>query len=210
MADDDAARRELAAHERRLAALREKAALLGYASDPATTLEIADIEQTIATLRQRLGAAPAPEQPAASWLDALPRAAGDLIAANIGAGAQGVAVGKHIQQTIGAATADPQALASAFGALEAALASVRPQLEPALASVMPFQLGLLRAELAKAGTSEQPSASTIVAVGDWLAANAPPLAMSLATFFHNPAVQQALNSAGTQASAWVATRFPPV
>ena len=60
MADDDAARRELAAHERRLAALREKAALLGYAADPATTLEIADIEQAIAALRQRLGAALCP------------------------------------------------------------------------------------------------------------------------------------------------------
>lgn len=210
MADDDATRRELTAHERRLAALRERAALLGYAADPATTLEIADIEQAIAALRQRLGGAPAPEQPATSWLDALPRAAGDVITANIGAGVQGVAVGKHIQQTFGAPAADPQALASAFGALEAALASVRPQLEPAIASVIPFQLGLLRSELAKAGTSEQPSASTVVAVGDWLAANAPLLAMALASFFHSAAVQQALHSAGTQAAAWAAKRFPAV
>jgi hypothetical protein len=142
----------------------------------------------------------------------LPPAGGDTIVAHIGAGAQGIAVGKHIQQTLGAgAVADPDADRHAIEALlarlERDLANAAGQLDSAASAMAAFQLRLLAGELGKVGGRATPSATTISQIGDWLLDNLPPLQPALAALFTAPAVLRALGQADTPLDAWLQRRF---
>jgi hypothetical protein len=202
MTDPDALRAELVAHQRRLAILREQAAIAGRNADPAVLLEIQDITARVDVIERQLAGQPAPQPDAApaDWLRWLPGAAGDVIVANIGPGARQVAVGKDIRQGDAPGPADADDLAARFDQLEAALAALRPQLGPA-AEMAAFQLRLLRGELTK-DESGTPSATAITAVGGWLLANVPQLAGALAALLAAPAARRALARAGPEAVAW--------
>jgi len=142
----------------------------------------------------------------------VPSVGGDSIVANIGAGAQGIAVGKHIQQTITAGAeadldADRHAIAALLSRLERDLSNDAGGLDGAVATMAAFQLRLLAGELGKLGARATPSASTISQVGDWLADNAPPLHDALAALFTAPAVLRVLRQADTPLDAWLQRRF---
>jgi hypothetical protein len=138
-------------------------------------------------------------------------AGGDMIVANIGAGAQGIAVGKHIQQTIAGGLADPDADRRAIEALLARLdrdlAAGADQIDGAAATMAAFQIRLLAGELGKTGARAAPSASTVSQVGDWLADNIPPLQDALAALFTAPAVLRALSQADAPLDEWLRRRF---
>jgi len=208
MSDAEAWRAELQAHKRRLAILKEQAAIEGISRDPRLDIEIEDIERQIVDLQRRLGQipdttiehseAPAPAaQPSIS-------ASGDAIVANI-SGSSKVAVGKQISQIeqAGAPSGPPDhtVIEQGLAALGSALEQLRGQIDPALASMATFQLGLLGGELAKPA-GDTPSANTIVQVGDWLLANIPQLGPPIRTLLAAPAVARAVERAGGAAPAW--------
>ncbi|MBC8161137.1 MAG: hypothetical protein H7Z42_07945, partial [Roseiflexaceae bacterium] len=95
---------EITAFQRRLALLREQAALFGSRVDPAIQIEIEDIEQRLRELGAA-GAVPAGAAAAPWWASLANEARGDVIVAQIGANASQVAVGKQITQH-GAGEAD--------------------------------------------------------------------------------------------------------
>lgn len=137
---------------------------------------------------------------------------GDTIVANIGAGAQGIAVGKHIQQTISADAesdldTDRRAIAALLARLERDLSNAAGRLDGAVATMAAFQLRLLAGELGKLGARATPSASTISQVGDWLADNVLPLQDGLAALFSAPAVLRALRQADAPLDAWLQRQF---
>ena len=201
MDDRTTLQREIAAHERRLAVLREQAALKGYSTDPATTLEIADIEQTIAKLRDQLG------QPAAEATTAppvfVPQPTGDVITATI-SGSRNVAVGKNIAQHIGEASTDGGSaeLSAGLVALEQAVAAA--PITPASAMLATFQLQLLRGELLKPLEDGQPSANVIMQVGDWLIENVPTAKSALAALLGSPTCQRIVTQPVRE---WAQRRF---
>lgn len=210
MADSEALRSELLAHRRRLALLRERAAIEGYATDPSVLLEIQDIERQISQIEAQ-GVDPdvqAPSNLEQDWLPRLPTAGGDVIVAQVGAGAQHVAVGKHIQQS--SLPSDPSRVAASLDAQfdqldsEVAAHQAGPGATAAMAS---FQLRLLRGELTKPGDAA-PSLPTVRAVVDWLLAQAPQISASLAALMRSPAALQSLARAGPEAITWAAQRFP--
>lgn len=137
---------------------------------------------------------------------------GDTIIANIGAGAQGIAVGKHIQQTIGADAAanldaDRQAIEALLARLERDLSNAAGRIDGAVSTMAAFQLRLLAGELGKIGARATPSASTISQVGDWLADNIPPLQDALTALFSAPAVLRLLGQADAPLDTWLQRRF---
>ena len=137
---------------------------------------------------------------------------GDTIVAQIGAGAQGIAVGKHIQQQIGAGAAadldaDRHAIEALLARLERDLSNAAGRIDGAASTMAAFQLRLLAGELSKIGARATPSASTISQVGDWLADNVPPLHDALAALFTAPAVLRVLRQADTPLDAWLQRRF---
>jgi len=135
----------------------------------------------------------------------------DSIVANIGAGAQGIAVGKHQYIITGGAEADLDAnrrvIEALLARLERDLSNGAGGLDGAVATMAAFQLRLLAGELGKLGARATPSASTISQVGDWLADNAPPLRDALAALFTAPAVLRVLRQADTPLDAWLQRRF---
>lgn len=139
---------------------------------------------------------------------------GDVIIANVGAGARNVAVGKQIVQQVYAAVGEPtpddkqiiqQQLAAVQTAVQAALNSIDPA--PHLAQIAEFQLQLLEAELSKTEPDAVPSANTIVQVGNWLLENIPDIAETLAGVFATPAVGRVVGKAGAVAVDWIKQRF---
>jgi hypothetical protein len=85
MSDAEAWRAELQAHKRRLAILKEQAAIQGISREPRLDIEIEDIERQISDLQRKLGLVPdtglTPAEPAAV---SPPISAGrDAIVANI-------------------------------------------------------------------------------------------------------------------------------
>ncbi len=208
MSDAEAWRAELQAHKRRLAILKEQAAIQGISRDPRLDIEIADIESQIADLQRKLGQIPdaslAPAEPPASVAQAPISAGRDAIVANI-SGSSKVAVGKQISQIdqAGAPAGPPDRVIidQGLAALGSALEQLRGQIDPALASMATFQIGLLGGELIKLA-SDTPSANTIVQVGDWLLANVPQLAAPLQALLAAPAVARAVERAGGAAPAW--------
>ncbi|CAG0943596.1 hypothetical protein ANRL1_01407 [Anaerolineae bacterium] len=148
-----------------------------------------------------------------AWWDQLPaQIGGDAIVANIGAGAQGVAVGKNIQQTItsilGAPTPDDRKIIEQkLGEVNATLGKLSGQIDANTAKMAEFQIKLLGGELAKTDPKETPSATTITQVGDWLLDNVPQIAESVIGLFATPAVGKVVGKAGELAIKWVKQRF---
>jgi hypothetical protein len=140
-----------------------------------------------------------------------PPVGGDMIVANIGAGAQGIAVGKQIHQTIAAGQADPDAdrrtIDALLARLERDLGAGAGQIDGAAATMAAFQIRLLAGELGKTGARAAPSASTVSQVGDWLADHVPPLHDALAALFTAPAVLRALRQADAPLDEWLRRRF---
>jgi hypothetical protein len=66
---------------------------------------------------------------------------------------------------------------------------------------------LLAGELTKTGDGEQPSASTITQIGNWLLDNLPPIAEALTGLFATPAVGRVIGRAGDAAVTWARQRF---
>jgi hypothetical protein len=154
----------------------------------------------------------APADPAFRAGPGVSQAGGDTIVAQIGAGAQGIAVGKHIRQTIGAgATADLETdrreIEALLARLERDLSNASGRIDGAVSTMAAFQLRLLTGELGKIGARATPSASTISQVGDWLADNVPPLQDALVALFTAPAVLRVLRQADTSLDAWLQRRF---
>jgi hypothetical protein len=226
--DDIAAQQALLqVHRQTLDVLLRQQAQFGEAyAPPAIVNGIGIARASIAQVKQSLrdwGApvedlpndAPHPNASADPALGAGPGvspAGGDTIVAHIGAGAQGVAVGKHIQQTItGAAAADldadRRAIAALLARLERDLSNAAGRLDDAIATMAAFQLRLLAGELGKLGPHATPSASTVSQVGDWLADNISPLQDALAALFTAPAVLRALRQADAPLDGWLQRRF---
>src|SRR5690242_11511784 len=125
---------------------------------------IAQIKRTLSEWGVPAADAPDDAQPASATDDQAPpwpaagaaQVSGDTIVANIGAGAQGVAVGKHIQQTIAGEfaagqEADKRAIDQLLAQLERELAAGAGQLDAATTMMAEFQLRLLAGELGKIG-----------------------------------------------------------
>lgn len=155
-------------------------------------------------------------QAARHWWERTPAtSSGDTIIANIGAGAQGNAVGKHInqsRQTFNEAAppdpaADKQQIEAALAQAQIVLDRARDALGGGVGQMAAFQLKLLGGELTKTADHETPSANTITHVGDWLLDNAPALAPSLVALFALPAAARVLAKSGPSAQAWAKTRL---
>jgi hypothetical protein len=226
--DDIAAQQALLqVHRQTLDILLKQQAQFGEAyTPPAIVNGIRSARNSIAQIKQSLRdwGAPAedlpndaqhPDAPAASAFRAGPGilpAGGDTIISQIGAGAQGIAVGKHIQQQIGAGAAadldtDQRAIEALLARLERDLSNSAGRLDRAATAMAAFQLRLLAGELGKIGARATPSASTISQVGDWLADNVPPLQDALVALFTAPAVLRVLRQADTPLDAWLQRRF---
>jgi hypothetical protein len=147
------------------------------------------------------------------WWDKLPpNITGDAIIANVGAGAQNVAVGKNIQQTIistlGAPTPnDKQLIEQKFAELSTTLDKQSTQIDPGTKKMAEFQINLLKGELTKTDPKETPSASTITQVGDWLLDNVPSIAETVVGLFASPPVGKVVGKAGELAIKWARTRL---
>jgi hypothetical protein len=219
----------LQAHRQTLAVLLQQQAQFGEAyTPPAIVHGIRSARASIAQIKQSLRGwnipaedlpsdAPNPENPddpAFSTEPGMPPIGGDTIIAQIGAGAQGIAVGKHIQQQIGADAipdldADRRAIEALLARLERDLSNNAGQLDGAASTMAAFQLRLLAGELGKIGARATPSASTISQVGDWLTDNIPPLHDALRALFSAPAVLRLLGQADMPLDAWLQRRFGP-
>ena len=226
--DDIAAQQELLQmHRQTLNVLLRQQAQFGEAYAPPAIVNGINIARaSIAQIKQSLRdwGAPAEDlpndvpQPSAptdpdfrAWPNVLPTG-GDTIIGNIGAGAQGIAVGKHIQQQIGAGAAadldaDRRAIQALLAQLERDLSNAAGKIDGAASTMAAFQLRLLAGELGKIGSHATPSASTISQVGDWLADNVPPLQNALAALFTAPAVLRVLRQADQPLDAWLQRRF---
>ncbi len=213
----------LQAHRQTLHVLLTQQAQFGSAYTPPAVIHgIRSARSAIATIKQTLHAwgtqvanVPGDEE----TIDTLPTpnpvgqtntptAGGDVIIATIGAGSQGVAVGKQIQQTLGDSsansTSDAQTMAALIAKLEQALTT--SQLDSAAQAIASFQLRLLAGELRKE-VGSVPSANTISQVADWLIQNAPALLSDLNTLFRTPAVLRVLRRADTALDSWLQQRF---
>jgi hypothetical protein len=146
------------------------------------------------------------------WEQLPPQAGGDVIIAEIGAGASGVAVGKGITQTIMTVLGpiqpnDKTVIEQKFTQLLDALKQPKADTNAQTIAMAEFQLQLLKGELTKTGEDEVPSANTLTQVGDWLLNNVPQIAEILAGLFATPAVGKVVGKAGSIAVDWVKRRF---
>jgi len=148
-----------------------------------------------------------------AWWDRIPaQVGGDVIIAEVGAGARGVAVGKNITQTVYEVLGEPtpddkQVIEQKLGEVTATLQGLRGKLDATTETVAEFQMKLLGGELTKTEEGDVPSASTITQVGDWLLDNVPQMAEILASLFATPAVGKVVGKAGEVAVEWVKQRF---
>lgn len=222
--DIDAQRALLGAHRRTLSVLLRQQATFGAAFvPPAVAAGIADARDAIARAKHELrewGVAvedlPGDEEPS-DRPDAAPRSylptgaqvSGDVIVASVGAGAQGVAVGKHIHQAIGAGGAadDRQAIDELLARVERDLAAGSARLDAATAGMAAGYARLLAGELGKTGERAAPSASAVTLVADYLLDNVPPLRGALVALFAAPAVRRALARADAPLDDWLRRRF---
>ena len=135
---------------------------------------------------------------------------GDIIIAEVGAGARGVVVGKNQQvtQSIYEIVGEPQPddrelIEDALSALRTALQAPGQKIDPAQAAMAEFQLELLGGELTKTEEGELPSANTIMRVGEWLLEHVPSIGAGLTRLFDTPAVARVLAKAGDGLVGWI-------
>ena len=148
------------------------------------------------------------------WWDRMPTsmgdfdvdsAGGDVIIANIGAGARNVAVGKNIQQSVYETLGEP--MPDDRTIIEQQLAALKASLSPAQLLAAQFPLQMLETELTKTGEDETPNGSVIRQAGDFLLDNLPDIAEALAALFAVPAVGRVLGKAGQETIKWLHERF---
>ncbi len=137
---------------------------------------------------------------------------GDVIIAEVGAGATNVAVGKNMAQANVAvsgllASDDAQVIGQHLARLAEALDQARGQADASAMAVADFQMKLLQSELGKTKENDVPSATAILQVGDWLLANLPQIKPALMALFTAPAVSRVMAKAGSDAVSWVKAKF---
>ena len=188
-----------------LAALNEahKPILLGH-TDPGTVFLLKDQDERNDTMSQE-------ERAPKPWWDQLAAGpadfdiGGDVIIANIGAGARNVAVGKNIQQTVYETVGEP--MPDDKTVIQEQLAAFRRSLAASQLQAAQFPIQMLETELTKTGDDETPSGSVIMQAGDFLIDNLPDIAEALATLFAAPAVGRVLGKAGQETVNWLRERF---
>ncbi len=147
------------------------------------------------------------------WWDQLPpQVTGDAIIANVGAGAENVAVGKYIQQsvisTLGTPSPDDKKIIDQkFAELITTLNNMSGNVDENTKKMAEFQIKLLQGELTKTDPKETPSASTITQVGDWLLDNLPGMTETIVGLFATPAVGKVVGKAGEIAIKWARQRL---
>jgi CHAT domain-containing protein len=137
---------------------------------------------------------------------------GDVIIASVGAGAQNVAIGKNITQTIyetlGEPTPDDRGIIEeGLVVVRAALADIKSEIGESAAKMAGGLLTQIETELLKTGKDETPNAVIMTQMGDLLLDSVPQIADALAGLFATPAVGRVVGKAGETAVAWVRQRF---
>lgn len=224
MTSRDSIKKQISYFSRHLQKLKEQQALAGASVDPKILIQIEDIEAEIERLQAelvlledngeeqtQLGTAEK------AWWDEIPdqHVGGDVIIAEVGAGASGITIGKNITQIIYDMLGEPlpddrQVIEQKMSELIAALQQRRGELDASTADMAEFQIKLLQSELTKTKASETPSASTITQVGDWLLDNVPQIAEILTCLFATPAAGKVVGKAGEVAVEWVKKRLGSV
>ncbi|MBK9941929.1 MAG: hypothetical protein IPP13_09965 [Kouleothrix sp.] len=213
----------LRTHRQTLGILLEQQAKLGVYAPAGVLIGIAEARASIAQAKvalrdwgvtvddlpndQSSEAPPVAPGPAGAPPSAV-AASGDVIIGTVGAGAQGVAIGKQITQVLGSPGTpgdDRHAIDALLQRCEHELAAAG--LDATLIGMAEFQLGLLAGELRKLDPRATPSASTVSQVGGWLLDNLPPLREALAALFAAPAVRRVLGRADADLSGWLQRRF---
>lgn len=155
------------------------------------------------------------------WWDNLPDAIGDfqagdvdgdVIIASVGAGAQNVAIGKNITQTVyetlGQPTsADRQIISQQLAGVKLALEKSEAEIGASAARMASGVLAQIEHELLKTGQDEPPNAAILTQMGDLLLDSVPQLTDALATLFATPAAGRVAGKAGETAVTWVKRRF---
>ncbi len=216
--DIDATQALLRTHRQTLQLLLGQQAKLGVYAPPGVLIGIGEARQAIGEAKAALrdwgvavddlpaDAESGPSTPATPLGSIAP--AGDVIIGTVGAGAQGVAIGKQITQNIGAASNpadDRRAIEACINTCEQVLGGAN--LPDAVAPVAAFQLRLLAGELSKVAAQGTPSTSTISQVGGWLLDNVPELHAPLIALFNAPETRRVLSRADTPLDAWLKERF---
>ena len=137
---------------------------------------------------------------------------GDVIIASVGAGAENVAIGKDIRQTVyevlGQPTSDDLAIIQqGLAEVREALQQAQPEIGQSAETMAQGMLNQMENELAKTGEEETPNATVITSVGDLLLDSVPQIAQTLASLFATPAVGRVVGKAGEAAVNWVKRRF---
>ncbi|MFN8488263.1 MAG: CHAT domain-containing protein [Caldilineaceae bacterium] len=115
---------------------------------------------------------------------------------------------KNVSVNVGSPTPDDRKMIEAqFNQLQAMLQQMSGSLDATKLQMAQFQLPLLQDELMKTGANEQPSATTITRIGEWLLTNLPEIGAALVSLFTTPAVGKVVNKAGGSASEWLKKRF---
>lgn len=137
---------------------------------------------------------------------------GDVIIASVGAGAQNVAIGKDVRQTVyevlGQPTSDDkEIIQQGLAEVREALQQAKPEIGQSAETMAQGMLNQMENELAKTGDEETPNADVITSVGDLLLDSVPQIAETLASLFATPAVGRVVGKAGEAAVNWVKRRF---
>ncbi len=115
---------------------------------------------------------------------------------------------KNVSVNVGSpAPDDRKTIEEKFTQLNALLQQMSGTLDATKLQMAQFQLPLLQDELMKTAANEQPSASTITRIGEWLLTNLPEIQGALLGLFTTPAVRQVVDKAGGSATEWWKKRF---
>jgi hypothetical protein len=137
---------------------------------------------------------------------------GDVIVASVGAGAQNVAIGKNITQTVYETLGEPtpddgQIIEKGLAQVRVALAEVEGEIGDSAAKMAGGMLAQIETELLKTGEDDAPNAAIIIQIGDLLLDSVPQIADALAALFATPAVGRVVGVADEAAVTWVKRRF---
>jgi hypothetical protein len=155
------------------------------------------------------------------WWEDLPHTTGDfqagdigggVIIATVGAGAQNVAIGKNITQTVYETLGEPtpddrHIIQEGLAQVRATLAEVEGDIGDSVARMAGGMLAQIETELLKTGEEKTPNAAIITQMGDLLLDNVPQIADALTSLFATPAVGRVIGKAGETAVTWVKQRF---